>query len=457
MQVTVWKELRAGESLTVGFPAAASLLLFAGLPVGDNRAVSFPRHHRPAPTARLHRFLPVKPILLDYGSADPLVLEPSDADVAFDARGPAGVGREAGLALAAAAIDTPTLGPALASHVVPGDRVTLACCSPLPFAEGLLAMLRDRLASAGVSAADIAVLHAPPWLGSPPGGGVPAGGSVFDPLAPAESAFLGPDAEGQPMHVARLLVDADVVVAIGTQTWDAALGGASLDADLWPAFATASARADILRRLARSGRRTTAALRERSREIGWQLGVIANLRVVPGQGESIHAVEFGMPHAAGRAARGHAEGWRPRLPGSARLSIASLAAPQVGLAALVRAVAAAASTTHPEGTICIASRFATPPGPVFQRWRQGVALVPLVQEALASGDETLIADAVTTRFFAKALGDRRLVLLSELDQGIVEDLEFGYAANPEAVERLAHRAESLVVLHDGERMYPRRA
>jgi hypothetical protein len=198
-----------------------------------------------------------------------------------------------------------------------------------------------------------------------------------------------------------------------------------------------------------------AALRERSREIGWQLGVIANLRVVPGRGESIHAIEFGTPPAAGRAARGHAQSWRPRLPGSARLTIASLAAPEVGMPALVRAVAAAARTTHPEGTICIASRFATAPGPVFQRWRQGVALVPLVQEALASGDQTLIADAVDTRFFAKALGDRRLVLLSELDQGIVEELEFGHATTPEAVERLAHRAESLVVLHEAERMSPR--
>ena len=83
--------------------------------------------------------------------------------------------------------------------------------------------------------------------------------------------------------------------------------------------------------------------------------------------------------------------------------------------------------------------------------------MPLVREALASGDPTLIADAVVTRFFAQALGDRRLVLLSDLDQGIVEDLEFGHATNPEAVERLAHRADSLVVLHEADRMLPRRA
>ena len=39
----------------------------------------------------------------------------------------------------------------------------------------------------------------------------------------------------------------------------------------------------------------------------------------------------------------------------------------------------------------------------------------------------LIANAVETRFFARALEDRRLVLLSGLDESLVEDLEFGFA------------------------------
>jgi len=47
------------------------------------------------------------------------------------------------------------------------------------------------------------------------------------------------------------------------------------------------------------------------------------------------------------------------------------------------------------------------------------------------------------------------VLLSDLDEATVEDLGFGHAASPEVVERLAHRAERVVVLHEADRMLPR--
>ena len=456
MHVPVREEIPAGKSLTVGFSAAADPLLFSDRRLGENQGSS-PRVGSPAPSASFT----VKPILLDYGCADPLVLEPSAADIAFDVRGPAGAGGAAATALVAGAIDSPRSGPPLVAHVVPGDRVALALCGRLPAEDEIVATICGRLASAGVSAGDLTILHAPPLTPHPAADtaapSLRAGAILFDPSQESGSAYLGPDAEGNPLHVARPLVEADVVVTVGLHGWDAGLGGATFDGELWPAFAPGADRADVLRKLARSGRKALAPLRERSREIGWQLGTMANLCVVPGRSGTLHAIEFGLARSAAREARRHAELWRPRLPGSARLTIASLAVPEAGLGALVRAVAAAARTTHPEGTICLASRFAATPGPVFQRWRQGVALVPLVREALASGDPTLIADAVVTRFFAQALGDRRLVLLSDLDQGIVEDLEFGHAANPEAVERLAHRADSLVVLHEADRMLPRQA
>ena len=59
------------------------------------------------------------------------------------------------------------------------------------------------------------------------------------------------------------------------------------------------------------------------------------------------------------------------------------------------------------------------------------------------------------RLFARALDDRRLVLLSDLGEEAVEELEFGYAASPEVVERLAHRAERLVVLAEADRCLPK--
>ena len=49
----------------------------------------------------------------------------------------------------------------------------------------------------------------------------------------------------------------------------------------------------------------------------------------------------------------------------------------------------------------------------------------------------------------------RRVLLSALDESMVEDLEFGFADTPAVVERLARRAESLIVLQEADRMFPR--
>jgi hypothetical protein len=92
---------------------------------------------------------------------------------------------------------------------------------------------------------------------------------------------------------------------------------------------------------------------------------------------------------------------------------------------------------------------------IFARWREGAPLDALVREAVGTGDQSLITDAFQTRFFARALGERRLVLLSDLDEATVEELELGFAATPEVVERLAHRAESVTVLHEADRMLPR--
>ena len=124
---------------------------------------------------------------------------------------------------------------------------------------------------------------------------------------------------------------------------------------------------------------------------------------------------------------------------------------------LLRAVAAAARVTHPTGTVCVTSRIAERPGVIFSRWREGAPLDALLREAVGTGDQALITDAFQTRFFARALGERRLVLLSDLDETTVEELELGFAATPEVVERLAHRSDSVTVLHEADRMLPRLA
>lgn len=422
---------------------------------GENQGLRG-RSARPFPIVPTATFS-LKPILLEYGADEPLVLEPALHAELLEARGPSGCDGERARGLASDALGSPRRVPALGAHVVPGDRVAIALAGAVPHGGEVVAAIRERLARAGVEASDTAILRSPPIAGLQGVGTGPRleGEVSFDPLRESETAYIAADVDGRPLHVARVLVDADVVVAVGTRTWDAALGGASLDGDLWPAFARASGRADVVRSLARSGRKAREPLAARAREIGWQLGAMASVRVVPGRRDSLHAVVFDTPWGAARGALRQAGDWRPHVRGDADLVVASLAEPAGGITPVIRAVAAAARAAHPAGTICLACRLAEPPGPVVQRWRQGVALEPLVMEALRSGDPALVADAFAARFLARALGDRRLVLLCDLPAESVEDLGFGHAAGPEAVERLAHRAERIAVLHEADRMFPR--
>lgn len=206
--------------------------------------------------------------------------------------------------------------------------------------------------------------------------------------------------------------------------------------------------------LARRGRQALGDWRASVEEISWQLGVCASLRLVAGRRGGLHAACFGLPDEAGRLARAAAAAWCPVVDEPVELAIATVAAPAAGFAALTRAVAAAARVTQPGGTICVASRMTAEPGIVFLRWRQGAPLEKLVHEAVATRDVTLVADALQTRLFARALGDRRLVLLSDLAEGTVEELGFGYAAGSDVVERLADRAERVAVLEEADLMLP---
>jgi hypothetical protein len=186
---------------------------------------------------------------------------------------------------------------------------------------------------------------------------------------------------------------------------------------------------------------------------------------VAGRYGTLAAAAFGLPSAARQAARQLAETWRPSVDREAAVTIASLSRPLEAsttgglggagqLDAAGRAVAAAARVTHDDGTICLVGHLAAEPGIIFSRWRQGAPLQGLVHEAVATKDPQLIADALQTRLFARALGERRLVLLTDINETLVEDLEFGYAESPGDVARLAAKAESLIVLHEADLMLP---
>jgi hypothetical protein len=390
-------------------------------------------------------------ISLDYGAADPLILEMAEGSLVTECRGPAGAAGAAAARAVADAVTSPAHGPPLAAHVVPGDRVAIAVAGTVPQPAEVVATVIERLGAAGVAADGIQVLHAADAAGGT--AAAPPGALEFDGDRDAATSYLAADEAGHPLYLARQLVDADVVVAVGAWGWNAALGGRAIEGELWPAFSRATSADDLTRDLARRGRLALADWKGRMHDISWQLGVCASLRLVAGRHGTLHAAAFGLPDEAGRRARQAARAWCPTVEDPAELAIVSLSAPR-SFGAVTRGVAAASRVTRPGGTICVACRANAAPGIVFQRWRQGAPLERLVHEAIGTRDKALVADALEARLFARALGDRRLVLLSDLDETTVEELEFGHAADPEALERLAFRADGVAVLHEADRMLP---
>lgn len=393
-------------------------------------------------------------IRLDSGGPDPLLIAVAPGTLVSEFHGPDGVAGPAATARVSEAVAAPAHGPPLEAHVVPGDRVAVAVAGLVPQDEHVLAAVTARLTAAGIAADAITVLRGPPLESPAAAGPVVLGGETFDPAVESATAYLAADQAAHPLHLARALVDADVVVTVGQWSWNAALGGRSLEGELWPTFARLACRRELSVALARRGRHALPDWRTSMEETSWQLGVCASLRIVAGRAGTVHAACFGMPDEAGRLARQAAAGWCPQVADPLDVAVVTLSAPHGGWPAITRAVAAAARVTRPDGTICIACTEAAAPGIIFLRWRQGAPLERLVHEAVGTGDPQLVADAVQTRLFARGLGERRIVLLSALDEGAVEELEFGFAAGPEVVERLVDRADGVVVLHEADLMFP---
>lgn len=420
------------------------------MPVGAGVAATGSPSQSPPPVVTL------PPISLDYGAADPLVVEPASGAIVSDCHGPPGCRGVEARRLVADAISRPAHGPPLAAHVVPGDRVVVALAGDVPQAAEVLAAVTEAVAEAGADAGDVSVLHAPrldEGRSSAGPAAPPAGAGEFDPALEAATAYLAADEAARPLYMARTLVDADVVVAVGAWGWNAALGGRSLEGELWPTFSRLTCRRDLAIALARRGRHALPDWKSAMQEAAWQLGICASLRLVAGRGDALAAAIFDLPDEACRRARETAQAWCPHVAAPADVVVATVADTASGFAGVTRALAAAARVARPGGTVCIACRVADGPGIIFERWRQGAPLDGLVHEAAKLGDPALVADALETRLFARALGDRRLVLLSDIEAETVEELGFGHAT-PAAVERLAHRAESLVVLHEADRMLP---
>ena len=383
-------------------------------------------------------------------------------------RGPEGVDLDASVDVVRDALLQPVAGPPLPDHVVPGDKVVIAQAGNLPggqlLSDAIYLAILESLQAGGVSVDDVQLVTAPPTIqlddqyptiSSIPNHPFPT--TIFDPLNDSETAYLLADESGEPLHLARSLVDADVVLTVGCFGYDASLSGRSPGGEIWPDFARQNRREALVTSLLKNRRQALREWRDEAEQITAQLGVLASLHLVAGNNQTLAGAAFGFPAASVTQSRFLAREWRPSPCSRSTLTIAGIADQLCSFADLTRALAAAARVTSHDGTVCVACNMDQEPGLIFTRWRQGIELRMLLHEAADSDDIRLHMDALQTSLFARALGDRRLVLLSQLNQELVEDLDIGHAETPDAVNRLIRQNESVCVLHEANQLCPQKS
>ena len=408
-------------------------------------------------------------VQLNYGEDKALVLDHEPSLQLTEMRGPEGFSIDESLGLVRDALLQPVAGPPLPDHIVPGDKVVIAQAGNLPgdkqLSDAIYIAILESLEAGGVTSDDIQLVIAPPAIQFADQSltnevsdtiNQPFHVTAFDPSDDSGTAYLLADESGEPLHLARSLVDADVVVTLGCFGYDASLHGRSPEGEIWPSFARQNRREALITSLSKSRRQALRQWRDEAEQIVAQLGVLASLHLVAGDNQTLAGVTFGFPASSVTQARLLAKPWRPSPQSRSALTIAGIADKSCGFAELTRALAAAARVTNHDGTVCIVCSMDEEPGPIFTRWRQGINLRMLLREALNSDDTDLHMDALQTSLFAQALGDRRLVLLSQLNQDLVEDLDIGCAETPDAVNRLIQQAESVCVIHEANRMCPRK-
>ena len=375
-----------------------------------------------------------------------------------------GVEHESNVDVAAAfssALAEPFLYPPLEQSVFPGDDIAIVLQSDLPHAKLALQSLLDQLYSLKIEPADIAVvitartaaqLEIDPKLiesekeqlaeGTQPGtfphdfGKETINFQVHDTENPAGHSYLAANADALPVHVNRLLVDADVVLPIG---WPWA-GEADQQTDcIYPDFSNEST-------LSRFHKRKKPFLTRWS-EIQLAndtLGAFFTIQLVCGPGDSIHGVVAGSRNEVVKLARDRTNQlWRFNWDqDDVEMTIATIEseADDQNWDDFANALITASRVTSSDGPIVIWSDISVPAS------RE-------IRKALMSQFENEISTKLnkTNQHVAAIVNERPVYLRCGLAQNAVEELGLGFIQDVSEILQISQSRKSGLLIRDAHK------
>jgi nickel-dependent lactate racemase len=399
------------------------------------------------------------PSVLRFGATSSVELEFSEGVLLAECGNPSVENRNPSSEVKRALAD-PLDYPQLTQCILPGDHVVVALERGVPQAAEVVGAIVRCLVEVGVDPDGLTVLRtqsdAEAGLGDPAPWIDPAVRErltlvTHDPNARPSLAYLAATESGEPIHLNRVLTDADVVLPVGCVQGREAGRFRSVASHVYPSFSdqrTLLRFREVESRAARAAQRKQLA--QEVRHVGWLLGLTFSIQIVPGPGDQIlHVLAGELATVHRRARQLYEAAWRCTVPRRARLVVAAIegGADRQTWHEIGRAVAAAGALVEDGGTIAICSDLVSAPGPALQR----LAAAPSRQEALRQIRKEKPADALPAAQLAQALGRAKLYLLSRLDETILEDLEIAPINESDELVRLTQRYDSCILLSNASR------
>ena len=361
------------------------------------------------------------------------------------------------------ALENPCHYPPLGQSVFPGDRVAIALQTGLAHDLELVTSLVEQLIGHGIEPADISVVvsglqarqlgfsQSETEDGSPSDalnnavgcfkqiGGRDIHFQIHHADSASHLAYLAANEAGDPMHVNRVLVDADVIVPVGYPDPGAA---SNHDDCLYPTFAATAVQERF------NSREITTADRAAEVELANDtLGSFYAIQVVTGPGNRVHQIVAGSRKDVLATARSACrELWEIDSVEMKPMVVATIETtfgePQWN--DFLRAVLNASRISDANAPIVVWTNLSRRPDRQFRSAFQS-QFEESVNPKLSVELQHLVA----------VLQERRVYLRSELSQDVVETLGLGFVSSVSDIYRLSENVSGSWLLRDAHRFQVR--
>lgn len=355
----------------------------------------------------------------------------------------------------AAALKDPLQYPPLEQSLIPDDRIVLVLDRNTCCAEELIAEVWSVLDRRNVAPERVSILQPADFRGQSPADPrrlLPQSVRevvrwiVHDPTVTSSCSYLASTASGDRLYLSRELLDADVVVSIGSLGFDPVLGYRGTSSAFYPGLSDV----DAVRKAQGQGHDELTPdeprpLRQLVEEVAWLVGSQFTLQVVPSAGPEIAEVLAGQADVVLEQGRQRInKAWRIDVAQRPELVIAAVEADAAGHS--WNQVAAALDTARRivarDGRVLLLTELEEEPSDGIRLIMDARAPRDVLQQLRAAAPPDLISATQV----AQALDWTNVYLMSRLDPQLVEDLFMIPLGDENEARRLIGGDESCAIV-----------